>query len=120
MQAPPPRPRYRVLTILWYAIPPLVFVAGELSCQVNRSTGYPLQSVLNIQRTFNASFSLLKNVSGTVLSPNRSPTVYTQLFYSGVEQFFCTASSCTQSSMSTTDLFYSTVLMYLAHVVLRS
>ncbi|KAF8123110.1 hypothetical protein EV363DRAFT_1357407 [Boletus edulis] len=112
MQAPPPRPRYRVSTILWYAIPPLVFAAGELSCQVN--------SVLNIQRTFNASFSPLKNVSGTVLSPNRSPTVYAQLFYSGVEQFFCTASSCTQSSTSTTDLFYSTVLMYLAHVVLRS
>ncbi|KAF8433694.1 hypothetical protein L210DRAFT_3506917 [Boletus edulis BED1] len=76
-----------------------------------RSTGYPLQSVLNIQRTFNASFSPLKNVSGTVLSPNRSPTVYAQLFYSGVEQFFCTASSCTQSSTSTTDLFYSTVLI---------
>ncbi|KAF8437597.1 hypothetical protein L210DRAFT_3546390 [Boletus edulis BED1] len=117
MQAPPPRPRYRVSTILW------VFAAGELSCQVNNPTLqaiYPLQSVLNIQRTFNASFSPLKNVSGTVLSPNGSPTVYAQLFYSGVEQFFCTASSCTQSSTSTTDLFYSTVSMYLAHVVLRS
>ncbi|KAF8437588.1 ABC transporter [Boletus edulis BED1] len=85
---------------------PRVFAAGELSCQVNNPTLqaiYPLQSVLNIQRTFNASLSPLKNVSGTVLSPNGSPTVYAQLFYSGVEQFFCTASSCTQSSTSTTD-----------------
>ncbi|KAF8129291.1 hypothetical protein EV363DRAFT_1432686 [Boletus edulis] len=81
--------------------------AAQVSCL--NDTLYSQRSVLNIQRTFNASLSPLKNVSGTVLSPNRSPTVYAQLFYSGVEQFFCTASSCTQSSTSTTDLFYSTV-----------
>ncbi|KAH0830148.1 ABC-2 type transporter-domain-containing protein [Lanmaoa asiatica] len=105
---------------------PMVWAAGELSCQVNNPTLqaiYPLQSTLNIHRTLNASLSPLQNVSGTVLSPNGSPAVYAQLFYSGVEQFACTASSCTQTSTNTSDtldLFHFTVSMHPKHDVLWS
>ncbi|KAG8217094.1 hypothetical protein J3R82DRAFT_5121 [Butyriboletus roseoflavus] len=92
---------------------PVVWAAGELSCQVNNPTLqaiYPLQSTLNIQRTLNASLSPLLNVSGTVLSPNGAPAVYAQLFYSGVEQFYCSASSCTQTSTSTSDTWTCSTL----------
>ncbi|KAF9228833.1 hypothetical protein BS17DRAFT_772564 [Gyrodon lividus] len=85
---------------------PVVWAASELSCQVNNPTLqaiYPLQSTLNILRTQNASLSPLHNTSGTTLSPDGSPAAYAQLFYSGVEQFSCVASQCTQSSTSTTD-----------------
>ncbi|KAG9318077.1 hypothetical protein JVU11DRAFT_142 [Chiua virens] len=85
---------------------PTVFAASELSCQVNNPTLqalYPLQSTLNIFRTLNASLSPLQNVSGTVLSPDGSSTVYSQLFYAGVEQFSCKGSSCTQTSTNTSD-----------------
>ncbi|KIJ63345.1 hypothetical protein HYDPIDRAFT_41184 [Hydnomerulius pinastri MD-312] len=85
---------------------PMVWAAGELSCQVNNPTLqaiYPLQSTLNILRTLNASLSPLHNTSGTTLSPDGSSAVYAQLFYAGVEQFSCTASPCTQSSTNTTD-----------------
>ncbi|KAF8839854.1 hypothetical protein BDN67DRAFT_931344 [Paxillus ammoniavirescens] len=85
---------------------PTVWAAGELSCQVNNPTLeaiYPLQSTLNILRTYNASLSPLHNISGTALSPDGSLAVYAQLFYAGVEQFSCIATQCTQSSTNTTD-----------------
>ncbi|KAG2354669.1 hypothetical protein BDR07DRAFT_1428658 [Suillus spraguei] len=79
---------------------PTVWAAGELSCQVNNPTLealYPLGSTLNILRTLNSSLSPLHNTSGTLLSPSTSSSIYAQLMYAGVEQFFCTASPCTQT-----------------------
>lgn len=69
-----------------------------------------MQTTLNIQRTLNASLSPLQNVSGTLLSPNGSEVVYAQLFYVGVEQFFCSASSCTQSFTNSTDTWTCSTL----------
>ncbi|KAG2132862.1 uncharacterized protein EDB93DRAFT_894772 [Suillus bovinus] len=85
---------------------PTVWAAGELSCQVNNPTLealYPLGSTLNILRTLNSSLSPLHNTSGTLLSPSTtSSSIYAQLLYAGVEQFFCTASPCTQTSSNST------------------
>ncbi|KAG2359299.1 hypothetical protein BDR07DRAFT_1415403 [Suillus spraguei] len=84
---------------------PTVWAAGELSCQVNNPTLealYPLESTLNILRTLNSSLSPLHNTSGTLLSPSTSSSIYAQLMYAGVEQFFCTASPCTQTSSNST------------------
>ncbi|EIW85570.1 hypothetical protein CONPUDRAFT_118487 [Coniophora puteana RWD-64-598 SS2] len=82
---------------------PQVYAAGELSCDVNNPTLqaiYPLQSTLNILRTLNASLSPVSNASGTTLNPqggSSTSSVFAQLFYAGVEQFYCSASPCTQS-----------------------
>ncbi|KAG2107963.1 uncharacterized protein F5147DRAFT_636201 [Suillus discolor] len=84
---------------------PAVWAAGELSCQVNNPTLealYPLGSTLNILRTLNGSLSPLHNTSGTLLSPSTSSSIYAQLMYAGVEQFFCTASPCTQTLSNST------------------
>lgn len=84
---------------------PAVWAAGELSCQVNNPTLealYPLRSTLNILRTLNGSLSPLHNTSGTLLSSSTSSSIYAQLMYAGVEQFFCTASPCTQTLSSST------------------
>ncbi|KAG2139030.1 hypothetical protein DEU56DRAFT_801366 [Suillus clintonianus] len=84
---------------------PTVWAAGELSCQVNNPTLealYPLRSTLNILRTLNSSLSPLHNTSGTLLSSSTSSSIYAQLMYAGVEQFFCTASPCTQTSSNST------------------
>ncbi|KIP10262.1 hypothetical protein PHLGIDRAFT_101348 [Phlebiopsis gigantea 11061_1 CR5-6] len=72
-----------------------VFAAGEMSCQVNNPTLqslYPLHTTLNVLRTLNNTLSPLPNV--TSFGPQSS--VYVQLFYAGVEQFYCSADSCTQ------------------------
>ncbi|KAJ3570120.1 hypothetical protein NP233_g4613 [Leucocoprinus birnbaumii] len=53
---------------------------------------YPLKSTLNIMRTRQPSLTPLPNVTGFG-DPN---TIYAQLFYDGVEQFYCHADSCTQ------------------------
>ncbi|KAL4065187.1 ABC-2 type transporter-domain-containing protein [Scleroderma yunnanense] len=85
---------------------PVVYAAGEMSCQVNNPSLqqlYPMQTNLNILRTYNASLSPLHNTSGTILSPNGSSAAYAQLFYGGVEQFSCMASPCTQSSSNGQD-----------------
>ncbi|KAG0706465.1 hypothetical protein DFH29DRAFT_151920 [Suillus ampliporus] len=92
---------------------PTVWAAGELSCQVNNPTLeaiYPLRSTLNILRTLNSSLSPLHNTSGTLLSPYNSSSIYAQLFYDGVEQFFCTASSCIQTSSDSTTSSGNTTL----------
>jgi len=62
---------------------------------------YPLDSTLNIIRTLQPSLSPLPNAT----SFGVSGTVYAQLLYAGVEQFYCHADSCTQSlkTGSTTD-----------------
>ncbi|KAG1736895.1 uncharacterized protein EDB91DRAFT_1141561 [Suillus paluster] len=92
---------------------PTVWAAGELSCQVNNPTLeaiYPLRSTLNILRTLNGSLSPLHNTSGTLLSPSTNSSIYAQLFYDGVEQFFCTASPCTQTLSDSTTSSGNTTL----------
>jgi len=54
---------------------------------------YPLDSTLNIVRTLQPSLSPLPNIT----SFGVSGTVYAQLLYAGVEQFYCHADSCVQS-----------------------
>jgi ABC-type multidrug transport system fused ATPase/permease subunit len=58
---------------------------------------YPLPSTLNIIRTLQPGFSPIPNST----SFGAAGSVYAQLFYDGVEQFFCQASSCTQQLGST-------------------
>ncbi|OAX36732.1 hypothetical protein K503DRAFT_772222 [Rhizopogon vinicolor AM-OR11-026] len=85
---------------------PTVWAAGELSCQVNNPTLqaiYPLQSTLNIFRTLNGTLSPLQNTTGTLLSPSGNSAIYAQLFYAGVEQFFCSATPCTQTESNTSS-----------------
>ncbi|KAL4246145.1 ABC transporter [Abortiporus biennis] len=74
---------------------PRVYASGQMSCQVQNPTLqaiYPLSSVLNIMRTLNPSFTPLPNVTGY----GTNGSIYAQLFYDGVEQFYCTADTCTQ------------------------
>ena len=94
---------------------PKVWAAGEMSCSVivricvyigsrlkaSRVTQnptlqaiYPLSSTLTILRTLNETFTPQPNAT----SFGVSGTVYAQLWYAGVEQFYCTASSCTQDA----------------------
>jgi hypothetical protein len=56
---------------------------------------FPLGSTLTLLRTSNSSFTPLPNT--TAFGPSGSGSIYAQLFYAGVEQFFCSASSCAQS-----------------------
>ncbi|KAK0455220.1 uncharacterized protein EV420DRAFT_1644864 [Desarmillaria tabescens] len=78
---------------------PRVWAAGQLSCNVNNPTLralYPLTSILNIERTLNSSLSPIPNTT----SFGSAGSVYAQLFYDGVEQFYCSADSCTQDLSS--------------------
>ena len=54
---------------------------------------FPLSSTLNILRTLNPSLTPVPNVTGF----GSAGSVYAQLLYAGVEQFYCSAHSCTQS-----------------------
>ncbi|GJJ11935.1 hypothetical protein Clacol_006173 [Clathrus columnatus] len=74
---------------------PRVFAASQMSCDVINPTlqaVFPLQSVLNIGRTLNSSLSPVPGAT----SFGQNGTIYAQLMYSGVEQFFCTATPCVQ------------------------
>ncbi|KZT59752.1 hypothetical protein CALCODRAFT_515854 [Calocera cornea HHB12733] len=74
-----------------------VYAAGELSCDVNNPTLqslFPLQSTLTILRILTPSLTPYPNVSAL---PFPNSTILAQLWYAGVEQFFCSASSCTQA-----------------------
>ncbi|KAF8333578.1 uncharacterized protein EI90DRAFT_3052451 [Cantharellus anzutake] len=74
-----------------------VYTAGEMSCRVQNPTLqnlFPLSSVLNILRTYNSSQALAPNLT----SYGPSGTLYAQFMYDGVEQFYCRASGCTQTS----------------------
>jgi hypothetical protein len=99
---------------------PRVYAAGEMSCTVivrgppyseashliieqnpTLQAVYPLSSDLTILRTFNTSLTPQPNST----SFGSSGSVYVQLWYDGVEQFYCTAGGCSQSvskSSSTT------------------
>ncbi|KAI0781450.1 ABC transporter [Trametes elegans] len=53
---------------------------------------FPGSSTLTILRTLNSSFTPIPDVTGF----GSSGSLYAQLFYRGVEQFYCTADSCEQ------------------------
>ncbi|KDR81917.1 hypothetical protein GALMADRAFT_240228 [Galerina marginata CBS 339.88] len=74
---------------------PRVYASSQMSCQVINPTLqalYPLSSTLNIIRTLQPSLSPIPNAT----SFGGANTAFAQLFYDGVEQFYCQASSCTQ------------------------
>ncbi|KAF8352217.1 hypothetical protein F5887DRAFT_934420 [Amanita rubescens] len=74
---------------------PQVYASSQMSCQVVNPTLqgiYPLSSTLNIIRTLQPSQTLLPNVT----SFGNAGSAYAQLFYAGVEQFYCTADNCVQ------------------------
>ncbi|KZT24034.1 hypothetical protein NEOLEDRAFT_1095007 [Neolentinus lepideus HHB14362 ss-1] len=78
---------------------PKVWAAGEMSCQVINPTVqslYPGDTTLNILRNFQTSLTPIPNVTAF----GNDNTVYAQLFYNGVEQFYCRADSCTQDTSS--------------------
>ncbi|KAG6840616.1 hypothetical protein C0991_005515 [Blastosporella zonata] len=54
---------------------------------------YPLTSTLNIIRTLQPALSPLPNTTAF----GSEGTVYAQLFYAGVEQFYCEADTCSQT-----------------------
>jgi len=58
---------------------------------------YPLSSTLNIIRTLDPSLTPLPNAT----SFGGASTAFAQLFYDGVEQFYCQANSCTQKLNNT-------------------
>jgi ABC-type multidrug transport system fused ATPase/permease subunit len=58
---------------------------------------YPLSATLNIIRTLEPSLSPIPNAT----SFGNAGTAFAQLFYDGVEQFFCQANSCTQNLNTT-------------------
>ena len=53
---------------------------------------YPLASTLNIIRTLQPAFTPIPNTT----TFGSAGSIYAQLFYAGVEQFYCNADSCTQ------------------------
>ncbi|OCH90675.1 hypothetical protein OBBRIDRAFT_876867 [Obba rivulosa] len=76
-------------------VAPKVYSASQMSCSVVNPTLavlFPGSASLNILRNLNPSLTPLPNVTGF----GTSGSVYAQLFYNGVEQFYCTADSCTQ------------------------
>ncbi|KAI0692220.1 hypothetical protein BC835DRAFT_1508901 [Cytidiella melzeri] len=79
-----------------------VYAASHMSCSVQNQmlqALYPLDSTLTILRNLNSSFTPLPNVTGF----GESGSIYAQLFYSGEEQFYCTADSCTQNIGNNSD-----------------
>ncbi|GBE82781.1 Probable ATP-dependent [Sparassis crispa] len=73
-----------------------------MSCQVVNPTLqsiYPLSSTLNILRTLNPTLTPLPNVTGF----GSAGSIYAQLFYDGVEQFYCNADSCSQDLGNSTS-----------------
>ncbi|KAJ7849337.1 hypothetical protein B0H13DRAFT_2238530 [Mycena leptocephala] len=72
-----------------------VYAASQMSCSVINPTLqalFPLAANLNIIRTLQPGLSPLPNTT----SFGSAGTVVAQLFYAGVEQFYCQASNCTQ------------------------
>ncbi|KAF7796484.1 hypothetical protein EIP86_007661 [Pleurotus ostreatoroseus] len=82
----------------------VVYAASEMSCDVNNPTLqalYPLRSTLNILRVLNDTYTPIPNTTAF----GSSGSIYAQLFYDGVEQFYCVADSCSQTlgSSSSSD-----------------
>ncbi|KAI9508809.1 hypothetical protein F5148DRAFT_1351131 [Russula earlei] len=85
---------------------PRVWAAGEMSCAVINPTlesVFPLLSTLNILRTLNTSLTPQPNA--TSFGPSGS--IYAQLWYDGVEQFYCAASGCSQSVVGSNGAAWS-------------
>lgn len=85
---------------------PRVYAAGEMSCTVINPTlqaVYPLLSDLTILRTLNTSLTPQPNST----SFGTSGSVYVQLWYDGVEQFYCTAGGCSQSVSKSNGAIWS-------------
>ncbi|KAJ2913577.1 hypothetical protein MD484_g6845, partial [Candolleomyces efflorescens] len=81
---------------------PRVWAAGQMSCQVINPTLqalYPGQSTLNIERTLDPNLSPAPGKT----SFGASGTVVAQLFYDGVEQFYCQSNTCVQSVQNDTN-----------------
>ncbi|CAK5280209.1 unnamed protein product, partial [Mycena citricolor] len=77
-----------------------VYAASQMSCEVLNPTLqslYPLSTALNIIRTLQPGFSPIPNTT----SYGSEGSVFASLFYSGIEQFSCTAGNCTQTLSST-------------------
>ncbi|KAJ7063611.1 hypothetical protein C8F01DRAFT_1133693 [Mycena amicta] len=75
---------------------PRVYASSQMSCQVINPTLqglFPLNSNLNIMRTLHPELSPLPGAT----SFGANGTVYAQLFYAGVEQFYCEADACVQT-----------------------
>ncbi|KAL5533512.1 hypothetical protein ACEPAF_5288 [Sanghuangporus sanghuang] len=73
-----------------------VAAAGQMSCNVINPTLQAIfsgQTNLNILRTLQPELTPLPNVTGF----GSAGSAYAQLWYDGVEQFYCTADSCEQS-----------------------
>ncbi|KAF9036796.1 hypothetical protein BJ165DRAFT_1506079 [Panaeolus papilionaceus] len=72
-----------------------VYASSQMSCRVENPTLqaiYPGMSTLNIMRTINPSRSPLPGKT----TFGQNGTIFAQLFFNGVEQFYCQANSCTQ------------------------
>ncbi|CAE6473936.1 unnamed protein product [Rhizoctonia solani] len=80
-----------------------VYAAQEMSCAVINPTLqalFPLSANLNILRTLDPSLSPRPNVT----SFGSGGSAFAQLFYDGVEQFYCQAKDCKQTvTNDTTD-----------------
>ncbi|KAF8061676.1 hypothetical protein FPV67DRAFT_1509891 [Lyophyllum atratum] len=75
---------------------PRVWAGSQMSCRVNNPTLqaiYPLDSTLNIIRTLQPSLTPIPNATAF----GSAGSIQAQLFYSGVEQFYCQADSCSQT-----------------------
>jgi len=68
-----------------------VFTYGESQNPTVQSV-YPLPMTLNILRTLQPSLTPIPNVTGF----GAAGSIYAQLWYAGVEQFYCQANSCKQ------------------------
>ncbi|RXW15568.1 hypothetical protein EST38_g10280 [Candolleomyces aberdarensis] len=81
---------------------PRVWAAGQMSCQVINPTLQALfagRSTLNIERTLDPNLSPAPGKT----SFGASGSVFAQLFYDGVEQFYCQANSCVQNFQNNTN-----------------
>ncbi|KAF7294642.1 ABC transporter protein [Mycena indigotica] len=75
---------------------PRVYASSQMSCRVENPTLqgiFPLKSYLNIMRTLHPELSPIPGST----SFGANGTVYAQLFYENVEQFYCSADSCVQT-----------------------
>ncbi|KAG9125549.1 hypothetical protein FRC07_007159 [Ceratobasidium sp. 392] len=80
-----------------------VYAAQEMSCAVINPTlqaVFPLQANLNILRTLDPALTPSPNIT----SFGSAGSAFAQLFYDGVEQFYCSATDCKQTvGNDTTD-----------------
>lgn len=85
---------------------PTVYAESHMSCSVVQATLqalFPLQSILTITRSLNASLSPGGTGAQTAAGLTYGDKIgWAQLWYAGVEQFYCFASGCQQTIASGT------------------